>query len=257
MPSFENADTSFLSESAGVPVKIIAPTTGSTYAMKAGERAVYVNNSGTLAALTIELPKMVAGLHGQTVWIAFKSAITALTLQDGYGNALTGAPASANAGAVVRFRWLKTTQYNVGWVIDKDYNNTGSAQSSPSNPTGTTSTTAVMMGLAGAFTPKSTGRVLIMLSGDIKNSTSTDGATVQLAYGTGAAPANAAAATGTTVGGKPAFVAAANNQTVPFSVQAVVSGLTLGTAIWIDAQVAAVTGGTASIENLSLSVQEF
>lgn len=133
-----------------------------------------------------------------------------------------------------------------------------SAQSSPSNPTGTTSTSAaVMMGLAGAFTPGLTGSVLIMLSGDIFNAGAiADGATVQLSYGSGSAPSNAGTLTGTQVGGKVHYVASTTAGKVPFCVQAVITGLTVDTAYWLDAAVESVTGGTATIENLSLSAIE-
>ena len=130
------------------------------------------------------------------------------------------------------------------------------AQSSPGNPTGTTSATAVMMGLAGSIKLQGSGRILIMLSGDISNDTTADGATCRLRYGTGAAPANAAAATGTAVGNTVSFTALTGVLTVPFAQQVVVSGLTVGTTYWVDAAVAAVTAGTASISNLSLSVVE-
>ena len=130
------------------------------------------------------------------------------------------------------------------------------AQSQPTNPTGTTSTTAVMMGLAGSILLQGTGRLLVMLSGDVKNDTTADGVTVQLRYGTGVAPVNGAALTGTAIGNTEAFTALTGVTQVPFSQQAVVSGLTVGTTYWLDAAVAAVTAGTASILNLSLTAIE-
>lgn len=135
------------------------------------------------------------------------------------------------------------------------------SQSSPSDPTGTTNTTGLMMGMAGAITPRMTGRILITISGDISNDTADDGAKVQARYGTGTAPTNAAALTGTTCGG---LVVA--NSTVPgagtlamrdpFSVQCIATGLTVGTAYWIDAGLAAITGGTATIKNVSITAFE-
>ena len=135
--------------------------------------------------------------------------------------------------------------------------------STPSNPTGTTSTTAVMMGLAGSLTPQVTGRVLLILSGDISNNTTADGVTVQLSYGTGTAPTNGAALTGTQIGGIVSFTALTGVLTVPFCVTALIIGLsvpsinslgatTASTAYWLDAAVKAVTAGTASISNLDL-----
>ena len=133
------------------------------------------------------------------------------------------------------------------------------SQATPSNPAGTTDTTGKMMGLAGTITPVSTGKILIIISGDIANDTIADGAAVQIRYGTGTAPANADALTGTAVGG---LVSSTNPNialatlTIPFSLNAVVTGLTLGTAYWIDTGLKAITGGTATISNVSISVIE-
>ena len=131
------------------------------------------------------------------------------------------------------------------------------AQSSPADPSTTTSTTGLMMGLAGSYTPFQSGRVLIMISGDIDNNTVADGSQVQIRYGTGTAPANGAALTGTTAGG---LVKMTNGVTdtprMPFSLNAIVSSLTVGTAYWVDVGLAAVTGGTARIRNLSVSIIE-
>lgn len=137
----------------------------------------------------------------------------------------------------------------------------GVLQSLPANPTGTTSTTGLMMGLAGAFTPRVTGRVYIQLSGNLTNGTGDDGASVNLRTGTGTAPTNGAALTGTIRTGtvRGSNVTSGGSSTIPihpFCIQAIVTGLTVGTAIWIDAAVAAITGGTASIQNLSLTAYE-
>src|SRR6266849_2311806 len=114
-------------------------------------------------------------------------------------------------------------------------------QTNVAAPTGTTNTTGVMMGLAGAITPAHSGNVLLIVNG-----TTSDGASLQIRYGTGAAPTNGAALTGTTVGNNIADNNPVTNK-IPFSVQAVVSGLAVGTAYWVDVGLAAVTGGTASL----------
>jgi hypothetical protein len=127
----------------------------------------------------------------------------------------------------------------------------------PANPAGTTSTTPVMMGLGITFTPLYSGRVKIIISGEASNNTAGDGFIIYAAYGTGAAPANGNAATGTTAGNHVSGASAAANALLPFSIVAVVTGLTVGTAIWIDLELGAVTGGTASLSNLSVIVEEF
>jgi hypothetical protein len=136
-------------------------------------------------------------------------------------------------------------------------------QVSPSNPSGTTSTTLIMMGLgvAGAgggwsFTPRGSGNVLLVASGAISNNTTADGAAAQLSYGTGAAPANAAALAGTQIGTLPVFTALTGLLTVPFSLQAIATGLTLGTTYWFDLALKAVTAGTASVATVSCTAFE-
>jgi hypothetical protein len=134
------------------------------------------------------------------------------------------------------------------------------SQSTPADPTGTTDTTGKMMGLAGAITPASTGRVLIIISGNLTNSTATagDGAKAQITYGTGTAPVNGAALTGTAVGNIVSSVLerATAGDLQAFTCQAVVSGLTIGTALWLDIRLAAIVGGTGQAKNISISAIE-
>lgn len=130
-------------------------------------------------------------------------------------------------------------------------------QSSVAAPTGTTNTTGLMMGLAGTVTPAYSGTVRISVCGDIVNGTVNDGANVQLRTGTGTAPVNAAALTGTTRGSLIKFVqAGAGAYKVPFCVIYTVTGLSTGTAYWIDVGLAAVTGGTASIGDVDIVADE-
>lgn len=130
------------------------------------------------------------------------------------------------------------------------------SQATPANPTGTTSTTGVMMGLAGAITPVYTGRVLIIICGSVENGTINDGAKWQIRYGTGTAPVNTAALTGTTAGPLQTLTETVAAEIVPFCLSAIVTGLTLATAIWVDLSLAAVTGGTATILNVGISIVE-
>lgn len=126
----------------------------------------------------------------------------------------------------------------------------------PSAPTGTTSTAGVMMGLATAFTPVVTGKALITITGNMANDTVAYGASARMRYGTGTAPANGDAATGTGAGSDVSFLAAAAAQRVPFAISEYVSGLTIGTAYWFDLRLSAITGGTASLTNITVTVTE-
>lgn len=134
------------------------------------------------------------------------------------------------------------------------------SQSAPADPTGTTDTTGKMMGLAVAFTPNVTGRVLILVTGNLTNSTATagDGAKAQIRYGTGAAPANAAALTGTAIGSILTSVLerATASDLQPLCLVGVASGLTVGTQIWVDLGLAAIVGGTGQVKNLNVVIIE-
>ncbi len=140
--------------------------------------------------------------------------------------------------------------------------NSTNSQKSPSDPSVTTSLTGVMMGLAGTITPTNSGNVLIIISGDIDNSAAGDGCAVQIRTGTGSVPANGDALTGTARGGLTQFLNPSETLGVlglgrnQFSLNAVVTGLTLGTAVWIDVSLASVTGGNSRIRNISISAIE-
>ncbi len=136
-------------------------------------------------------------------------------------------------------------------------NGEATAQSSPADPAGSTSTTGVMMGLAGSITPATTGRILFMITGDVGNTGNAITVTIQLYQGTGSAPANGAAITGSAVGGAQKFITAAAAQKVPFGVCALVTGLTLGTAYWFDVSLASSSGAqTSTIKDVSVTAFE-
>ena len=132
------------------------------------------------------------------------------------------------------------------------------AQAVPANPATTTNTTGVMCGLSGSITTSAatSGRILIIISGYCNNNTASDGIKVQIRHGTGAAPTNGAALTGTADGNFTALINGAQTFTTPFSTQAIVTGLSASTAYWIDLSQAAITGGTASVLNPNISAVE-
>jgi hypothetical protein len=102
--SFSNRDGTFFKEAGLDNILVASPSTGSTVAMPSNQLYYYVNNSGTLAALTVKLPPNPQ--PGDRFEICAKSAITSLTLQDSGGNAITGAPSSAAAGTASTLRYL-------------------------------------------------------------------------------------------------------------------------------------------------------
>lgn len=129
-------------------------------------------------------------------------------------------------------------------------------QSSPASPTGTTSGSPVMLGLAGAITPNYSGKICVIINGYMTQ-TGTGGAFAQIYYGTGTAPTNGAAATGTSVGTSATWLFSSNGACAPYTAAAIISGLTLGTPIWIDLGFGrAAANGTASMGNVSITAFE-
>ena len=131
------------------------------------------------------------------------------------------------------------------------------ATAQPADPTGTTSTTGVMMGLSQVFTPTKTGRLKVTVQYIANQNTTADGTTAQIAQGTGTAPVNGAAATGTLKGQPSTMTFLTGVLAVPDVLVAIITGLTLNTAVWIDVNLKAVTGGTASITKVNVIIEEY
>jgi hypothetical protein len=120
--------------------------------------------------------------------------------------------------------------------------------STPGDP-GAASGAAVMMGLAGALTPTRSGNASITISGSVNNSIGTDTVTLQIRFGTGSAPVNGAAVTGTAIGAAPVYTIPASGGKIPYSISAIATGLALGTAIWIDLSLGTNAGNGAIFKN--------
>ena len=131
-------------------------------------------------------------------------------------------------------------------------------QATASNPAATTSVPGVMMGTGSTFaiTPGFSGRLHICLQAQASVSVATAAFTVQLRYGTGTAPINGAAITGTALGASLSPWSAVANSIVPFTLTGVVTGLTVGTAYWIDFSLGTSTG-TATSAGVSCNAMEF
>lgn len=127
----------------------------------------------------------------------------------------------------------------------------------PANPTGTTSLTQVMSGLAVYFTPRITGRVQVTVQLQGGNNTLADGALAQVRHGTGTAPTNGAAATGTADGKSQQNISPAAANILPINLDVEIEGLVLGTTYWFDLGQAAITGGTATLTNILIVIVEF
>jgi hypothetical protein len=118
----------------------------------------------------------------------------------------------------------------------------------------------VMAGLAVPFTPAKTGTVLVVVQGYLVTGAGTInwGIALQLSHGTGAAPAAQAALTGTQDGSVLQHTApvavTAPDVAVPFTLACVISGLVVGTPIWIDVAQKAITGSVAGYQMKNVSV---
>ncbi len=142
----------------------------------------------------------------------------------------------------------------------------------PGNPAAIASATYQMngLGVAGAtawtITPLITGRILLLAVGDLVENATAQTATVQLSFGTGSAPANAAAVTGTQVGAQVAWVSLTGVLTSTFSLIAFVTGLAVpgvnslgatgaSVAVWLDIA-AKSSAGNVQLQNLDLTAIE-
>ncbi len=139
----------------------------------------------------------------------------------------------------------------------------GANSITPANPTGANNVlgnNGCMMGLGAAWviTPAGSGIVIATITGDVTNGVTAAGATIRGRFGTGAAPANQAAPTGTlataTLTANPL-----GGAQLPFTIY-FCRNLVVGTAYWFDLQIAAgpaVGGsGTAVIQDLTATTIE-
>lgn len=139
-----------------------------------------------------------------------------------------------------------------GAAANPSYTGPNSSQSSVNNYSSTTSNTGVMMGTGFTFTPSGSGVIDAKFIGNITNVA----ATLQMAYGTGTAPVNGAASTGTAIGSIQSFSAATGNSFHNWVLESLISGLTPGTAYWIDVIMAATSGGTLTPTSVMANAHE-
>lgn len=147
--------------------------------------------------------------------------------------------------------------YSGGAAANPSWQTSPTTFAAPANPTGTTSAGGVMMGLGSSctITPTITGRVRIMFQGSVA-STSVATNNLQLRTGTGAAPANGAALTGTQ---RSTTISATNSTAsgaIPFNIYVLATGLTLSTALWFDLSLGT-NAGTASVTSINCGAEEF
>jgi parallel beta-helix repeat protein len=177
-------------------------------------------------------------------------------------NVAAGTPAGAITGNIGVFDATNV----VGGLINlpaKRLNPPGAASVSysPANPTATASTSLVMMGLGTTctYTPKGSGSVMVTACGFWNTATASATGTFSARYGTGTAPANGAAVSGTRwgTGTTDSGINSARSISAPapFSLTQVITGLTAGTAYWFDLTTS--TGNVADSATITNVVMTF
>lgn len=144
--------------------------------------------------------------------------------------------------------------------------------SQTASPTGRASATLVALGCNTVFTPRLTGRVLVLASGVVATGTTATGPTYNVYYGTGTPPVNNDAVSGTAVfsGDQVVTSLVTNELSTPFSLAGVVTGLVAdsvnslgatvaGTAYWFDIMFKSASAGppTITFTNVNLVIVEF
>jgi hypothetical protein len=135
--------------------------------------------------------------------------------------------------------------------------NSAIAQGAPGNLTGTASATPTMQGIGATchITPVYSSRVNFSVLATGVNGTALNNAVVKLFFGTGTAPVNGAAVTGTAIGNTRTATVAANGGSQSTAVGGIATGLTPGTAYWFDPSLASSTG-TATLTGIDCSAFE-
>jgi hypothetical protein len=253
--------------------EVIFDETASVSTPSAGKASVYVDNSANpqmklkddAGNVRTELDdnNAVAQIGNKD----FASATTTISDVSASSKAVKFSSSGATAATVLTLANAQATSQTLSFPVIRQAETIAvkpqvvTTLSTPLNPTGTSSATVVMMGLSNLnsaliITPQVTGRVLVQINGVIAQSTTADGAIFDIRMGTGTAPANGAAPSGTVYGGQMSMTFLTGVLKVPFSITALVTGLTVGTAYWIDIDLARVTGGTATMTQVCVSAFE-
>ncbi|WP_257164698.1 hypothetical protein [Bradyrhizobium sp. SRS-191] len=142
-------------------------------------------------------------------------------------------------------------------VAATDYVKPGaSLQATPTNPTGTGGTVMMGLGATCKITPSASGRVMVSFN-FVNANTGVFTNTAQIKYGTGTAPSNNVASTGTSLGTQKAVYEPVATASLPVSMSGyVLTGLTVGTQYWFDV-LFGTGGGTATMTSVDCSLMEF
>jgi hypothetical protein len=233
---------------------------------------VLANVSGSTAIPTPTAPTSILDVIGSATGdILFRGTSSWLVLAPGTSGQVltqgTSTPSWSNAGTLTNV----TIAAGAGITITGTCNittsgtctvaqsfTTATLQVTPTAPTGTSSTSVVMMGLGSTckITPVFSSRVKVLFIGVSTNSTSGQVTDMRVFFGTGSAPANGVAQTGTQVGTFVLGQAASLGFDTSFTNGGLVTGLTPGVPVWFDIGMN-VSGGTGSIVTVACTLEEF
>lgn len=137
--------------------------------------------------------------------------------------------------------------------------NPSSVQSGVLTPTGTNSATGLMMGMGTTchITPTFSGRIRFQFTGAIQNPSVSSTANAKAYFGTGTAPTNGAAITGTQVGAPAGGTTPVASGNTSFAVGGVTVTGVVGTAMWFDVALNTNGAGVAFIVAASCDAFEF
>lgn len=219
---------------------------------------VTVNAKGlTTAASQVTCTPAVGSVTGLGTGVA-----AALGVNVGTAGALVvngGALGTPASGTATNLTALNATQLTTGTMPAARLPLTNATLlGTVTSTTGTTSATQVMMGLGATctITPVYSSRVHLTISGDMLAASAVLGS-LTVMYGTGTAPANGAASTGTVIGTVLASVPDAVATQLPFSRTVIITGLTPATAYWLDMKLSSNNGVSVSIGNVNCAGFEF
>ena len=122
-------------------------------------------------------------------------------------------------------------------------------------------TTPVMLGMGVYFTPKTTGRVLVLMSGTIGNFLANTTVIHVIVYGTGPKPPFGPGSMGTTAGAARSICPQRDMEVVGFHRSVVIEKLAVGTQYWVDLRMAATkrddpTASGYLLDGLDIVIQE-